>query len=276
MSGVKLSVLANNLVRTRGFLAEHGLSLFLELEGTSLLFDTGQSDVYCRNAQRMGIDLTKTGCIVLSHDHFDHCDGLFHFPWANHAPPVYVQQSAFAKRLMQAGDALQEIGISWRPEDQAAIRDRLQFVDGVKQLAPGVVLCGKIPMDEAAKKAAAPFFVDFGSGLMPDSMEHEQMLAVDREEGLYLFLGCSHPGILNCLDYAADLFPGKKIAALAAGMHLESASSQQVDAIVSRFEALRIETVMPLHCTGIVAICEMKRRLGDRCKILYTGETLEL
>ncbi len=35
----------------------HGLSLYIEKDGETLLFDTGQSDLIIHNTRRMGIDL---------------------------------------------------------------------------------------------------------------------------------------------------------------------------------------------------------------------------
>lgn len=37
----------------------HGLSLYIEKDGETLLFDTGQSDLIIHNTRRMGIDLAR-------------------------------------------------------------------------------------------------------------------------------------------------------------------------------------------------------------------------
>lgn len=79
---MKISILTDNRTKKRDFLAEHGLSIYIETEKANILFDTGQSDVYCRNALKMDVDLNKTDFIILSHGHYDHCGGLIHFPQA--------------------------------------------------------------------------------------------------------------------------------------------------------------------------------------------------
>ena len=69
---MKLSVLSEN---TAGgsFLAEHGLSYFIEVNETKILLDTGHSDVFKLNAQKLGIDIDKVvDVVVLSHGHWDH------------------------------------------------------------------------------------------------------------------------------------------------------------------------------------------------------------
>jgi len=56
---MKVSVLTENTVYKRGFLGEHGLSLFIETAEEKYLFDTGQSGVFLHNAEKLKIDLEK-------------------------------------------------------------------------------------------------------------------------------------------------------------------------------------------------------------------------
>lgn len=55
-----------------------GLSLLVEDESTSILFDTGPDGSFMQNALAMGIDLSDVSAVVLSHGHYDHCGGV---PW---------------------------------------------------------------------------------------------------------------------------------------------------------------------------------------------------
>ena len=59
-----------------GLETEHGLAVLVEADGQLGLFDTGQSDAVCRNAERLGVDLGRLDWIVLSHGHYDHTGGL--------------------------------------------------------------------------------------------------------------------------------------------------------------------------------------------------------
>jgi metal-dependent hydrolase (beta-lactamase superfamily II) len=56
--------------RTRS--TEPGLSFLIETAGKKILFDTGYSDLFLANAEKMGIDLRELDFIVLSHGHLDH------------------------------------------------------------------------------------------------------------------------------------------------------------------------------------------------------------
>ena len=92
---MKLTVLTENCAGGR-FLAEHGLSYLIEHNGESILFDTGHSDVFLRNAEALGLDIhSKIDTIVLSHGHWDHGDGLRYLE----DKTLIIHPEAFIKRF---------------------------------------------------------------------------------------------------------------------------------------------------------------------------------
>lgn len=275
---MKMHILTDSRTKKRGFLAEHGLSIFIEHENANVLFDTGQSDVYCHNAVRMGVDLSKTDCIVLSHGHYDHCGGLIHFPKSDRFPKIYVHEAAFAKRyaLNPDGQTYREIGIPWSLDDNAVLKSNVVFTQKNKLIAPHIMLCGEISSTVDFEEVPKGFYVGNEEHKITDMMKDEQMLILFTDKSLCIFLGCSHPGVVNCLNYALKLFPGRKINTLVAGMHLDSVTPLCLKMTIQAMLDLDIQKVIPLHCTGIFAICEMKRLLGDRCFMLCVGDSLEL
>ena len=55
---MKWTVLSDNRTNDNRLETEHGLSILLETEHHRILLDTGASDVFIRNAEKMGIDLS--------------------------------------------------------------------------------------------------------------------------------------------------------------------------------------------------------------------------
>ena len=64
---MKLTVLVdNNTIIDRYLLGEPAVSFFIESRGRRVLFDTGYSDVFLENADRLGIDLSDLDAVVRS------------------------------------------------------------------------------------------------------------------------------------------------------------------------------------------------------------------
>ena len=65
---MKIAVLTdNNTYIDQYYLGEPALSFFIGTEDKNILFDTGYSDVFKRNAEALNIDLAKTDYIVFFH-----------------------------------------------------------------------------------------------------------------------------------------------------------------------------------------------------------------
>ena len=76
MSGkVNITTLADDQAGD-GLIAQHGLSLWIEVFGHRIHFDTGQGNAIEYNAIKLGIDLSNTDALVISHGHYDHTGGL--------------------------------------------------------------------------------------------------------------------------------------------------------------------------------------------------------
>nr|MBL0731676.1 MBL fold metallo-hydrolase [Desulfobacterales bacterium] len=73
---IRITTISENTAMTGGMLSEWGLSILIETKSLKILFDTGQSVSAAYNSDALGIDLSLTDKIVLSHGHFDHTGGL--------------------------------------------------------------------------------------------------------------------------------------------------------------------------------------------------------
>lgn len=275
---IKFTFLAENKTDNPGCDAEHGLSIYLETEEMTILFDTGASNLFERNAQRRHVDLTKVQALVISHGHYDHTEGVPRFCQLNQTAPVYIHKDAFGQCYGMINGKLDKhpCSLKWSQEDRERISDRLHLTDGPLWLTDNIVISGTIP-DVAGNEPTERFYEKTADGqLIPDLMKHEQFLAVrNGEKGIYLFSGCSHKGVIPVLAYAKELFPGEKIAGLIAGMHLFSATDEMRRAVVDKVIDEHPDLVMPVHCTGIDAICMLKTRLGDKCVVATAGDTYE-
>ena len=73
----RLTVLSDNRSSDPSrFHTEHGLSILLDTGEHRVLLDTGVSDLFLRNARKLGINLADADYVFLSHGHHDHAGGL--------------------------------------------------------------------------------------------------------------------------------------------------------------------------------------------------------
>lgn len=269
---MKVSILTENRARKRFFLAEHGLSVYIENNGMNILFDTGQTDVYCHNAEVMGINLSNTHCIVLSHGHYDHCGGYAYYPCKDKYPVTYIREKAFENKYAKDSNGERKIGIPWRYNDYKNI----VFTGEKTKIGENAYLCSDIPYTVPFEEPLKGLLVEKNGQKIVDPMNDEQILVIDTEKGLVVFIGCSHPGIANCLSYVTKLFPDKRIYTLFAGMHLETVPDDRFNKTMEYIKKLNIEKIIPVHCTGIVRQCDIKRIFGDHCFLLGAGDSFDI
>ena len=210
-----------------GFMAEHGLSLYIETEGTGILFDMGQSDAFANNADILGIDLSKVDFAVISHGHYDHGGGLEEFFRRNDHAPVYVSRYALEEHYNRNG---KNIGLN------PALRDNPRLRFGNLELKPGIDLCtlNLLPEDNDGM-----FLLDG----QPEEFRHEQYLRIQEGEKTVLFSGCSHKGIVQIAQaFRPDVLVG--------GFHLMRTEDPALLRQTAR-KLLHLPTRYATgHCTG--------------------------
>ena len=271
---LEFQILTDNLVNRPRLLAEHGLSLWIKNEDRQILFDAGQTSVFLQNALSMGIPINDADAVVLSHGHYDHCGGVPSYPFGGCDTKIYIGSGAFEKKLSVKDGQIRNIGVTWSPEFREKVKDRIFQTDDCSEIFPGVYVLGAIAQTNDFERVSPCFFTERNGTKIEDHMDEEQLLIIERNAGLAVFSGCSHKGIVNCVEHVKKRFPGKKIDTLVAGMHLQSVETERLKATINYLVNSGIQNIIPLHCTGIQAICDLKNALKDRCQIFAVGDNV--
>lgn len=273
--GIKFKFLMENKTDNPGILAEHGLSIYIEACGKRILFDAGATDIFVKNAEMMNVDLSDVDFAVVSHGHYDHTGGFPSFCEINEKADIYIHKNAFRESYVLKDGRLYgpDDGIRWNRSQYDFMKKRLVFTDGPVRISDDICVTGTIKREDGFQPTEKFYYRDGEGNITEDDMSHEQCLIIRQPEGLYIFSGCSHTGVISAINTSKALFPGERMALLVAGMHLYSASLQIRTDVIDRIEAEQPECVMPVHCTGIEAICDLKSRLGERCIIATAGDS---
>jgi len=91
----------------------------------------------------------------------------------------------------------------------------------------------------------------------------EQSLIIESKQGLIIITGCAHPGVVNIIKKAKEMFPNENIYLVLGGFHLFGASDTELKMIINDFKKLGVQKVAPCHCSG------------DRCRELFKQEYKE-
>ena len=256
---MELTILVDNTTLVdRYLLGEPGLSILVRDAGRTLLFDCGYSDVVCRNAASLGIDLAGIDTVVLSHGHLDHTWGLGHLM-------AYLTGQALLGRpvprpaLLAHPEALvpktyggQPIGCLVEATALQAAFD-LDLDSDPVFLTENLAFLGAIPR-RRPEEASPPIGLRHTvGGPVPDDLPEDTALAYRGVDGLVIVTGCSHAGIANIVEQAREVMGETRLAAVVGGLHLHDASPGRIAATAAYFRDQGRPTLHPCHCTGLAA-----------------------
>ena len=262
---MKWTVLSDNRSFDDSLETEHGLSILLDTENYRILLDTGASDVFIRNAERMGIDLSMVDYVFISHGHRDHAGGLRYFMSINNKAKVIVSPHAICGKFYSKRRYLHSITTEW-PED---VKERLILVDDTQEIADGLHIIAHISHMHPMPQGNQHLFVQTADGCyISDDFRHELALYTD---GL-LFTGCAHSGLENIL--AACPYPVKTVTG---GFHLLDDHEREKELIEL---AERLTKTYPntqfytSHCTGDKVFVILKTTMGGQLQSFSCGMTI--
>ncbi len=260
---MKLIVLTENTA-SRIFYAEHGLSYLIEHDNQVILFDTGHSDVFLRNAGLLEIDLDKVvDFIVLSHGHWDHGNGLRFIG----NKTLIAHPNVFIKRFHRNGT--ENIGLELN-KDSVDKRLKLITSAGAFQISENVIFLGEIPRTNNFESQTTDFVDEHG---VDDFVPDDSALAIIQDKKLIIISGCAHSGICNICEYAKKVTGISTIFAVIGGFHLKQAD-ELTRQTIAYFRNEQISRIIPSHCTELPALFELYSEFKFRQ--LKTGQTLTI
>jgi 7,8-dihydropterin-6-yl-methyl-4-(beta-D-ribofuranosyl)aminobenzene 5'-phosphate synthase len=253
----------NNTLIDKYYLAEPGFSVLIEEEDTRILFDTGYSDIFLRNAQKMRLDIAHLNYLALSHSHLDHTWGLEplirYFSELRTAGISYTKPSLIAHSQTFVSVVEENFGEfgSLMSKEKLAKHFQLNLTDKPVWLTENLVFLGQIP-----RKNTFESIVTFGKkdgSNEEDWVIEDSALAYKSKDGLVIITGCSHSGICNIIEYAKEICGENRVHDVLGGLHLQNPSKVQLRGTFDYLRGLNMAQMHACHCTDLASKIELSK-----------------
>lgn len=251
---LKLSVLVdNNTLIDQYYTAEPAVCYHIEDGRTQILFDTGYSNLFLKNAQKRGIDLNKVSQVVLSHGHDDHTGGLPSLLNAYDGAGLTVLAHPLAFDPKEENG--QMIGCPLTKK-QIRRRCRLELSAAPKRLTERLIYLGEIPQFFTFESRTPIGKRKQGDEWVDDLVPDDTALVYQTEQGLYIITGCSHSGICNIMEYAKSVCKDSRICGVIGGFHLFE-DDVRLAQTIAYLRRNHVRELYPCHCVSFLAKAKM-------------------
>lgn len=270
-----LVLLSDNLIGDESLLGEHGLCAFLDTGKYKLLLDTGASEQFMINAERLDIDVKAVDYVFISHGHRDHMGGLTSFLEWNSKAKVLISPNIMNRTFFSTRNGgKRDIGLTF---DWEKYRDRCVFVDQATTINEEISVFPCDCSDFPSPNANSTLFCDSGKGDQLDDFSHELFIRIGSDCPV-IYTGCAHHGLLNILESYKLRFEGLPNVVIGGYHLLDSKSGQifeneeEVKQIGNFLKAHYPDTVFFTgHCTGSQAFNLLKHQLNQQIALFHTG-----
>lgn len=275
---IKVVVLSDNRKEISEIETEHGLSVYVETDKHKILLDTGRSDLFLQNASKLNINLSTVDYVFISHGHVDHIGGLPYFLKINTHAKIILSPNVINHKFYSKRNEFHDISLDF---DFSNYTDRLILVE--KELRLDDEICIFTSTSAKFNQPLANltlFYKDETGKIVLDDFSHELIFTIN-DNGLFLFTGCAHHGLLNMLETVKEKSV-QDIQWVMGGFHLldpknglSYESEEEINQIAEHLNKYYpTTTFITGHCTGEKVFGYMKKILESKLFQLFSGYSI--
>ncbi len=277
MTTVQLTVVVDNQAAA-GLIAEHGYALWVEADGRTILFDTGESKGLAPNSSALGLDLDRITDLVLSHGHYDHTGGVDLVLQRVRQPRVFIHQAALQPRYVKRNaTAMAPVRMPERSM-QALARlpeDAICWLTRPLQVSERVGISGPIPRLTGYEDPGARYYFD-QAGTRADGIDDDMAMWIATPDGLVICVGCAHAGIVNTIRAISAITGERRIHTVIGGLHLLYVEQKRLEQTADALNQMQIGQLVACHCSGDDAVAYLRQHLSCPVVSGHAGFTLSV
>ncbi len=275
---IKLTIIIDNYVRSSGLKAEHGWSIMIENGNEKILFDTGASGLVLNNMRYLGFEPRTIDKIFISHGHYDHTGGLYDVTKeAGKRIEIIAHEKIFEKKYkVSKGLKKKYIGIPFSKEKYIENGAEFRFDRGSTRISKNIYSLGEIEKTVKFEKPEINMIKKKNGIYINDSLIDDTGIIIETPRGKVLITGCAHRGIINMIKQAQRLSGKDSFFAVIGGFHLFNKDKRYMGKVISELRKIKIDRIIPSHCTGYNGYFEIKNEFGPKCEFGYTGKVIIL
>ncbi|TXT61922.1 MAG: putative MBL fold metallo-hydrolase [Promethearchaeota archaeon] len=222
------------------FTLSYGFAALIKIGNTNVLFDTGtKEDPLIKNLNLMGYDARDLDAVILSHNHYDHTNGLPLLLKTNPDLPVYVHKD-WDKEIRFKGKKI-----------PLKNKKMIEVSRNLDEISPNLFLTDSF------------YSSDYGG-------VYEHACYVKTNQNLILLCGCCHPGLNKFLQNREKLGLSNEFPlTIIGGLHGFSFTDQEATNL-----SPKIKNIVLFHCTS--KINTFQNQFKERCSIGKVGKIYEL
>jgi 7,8-dihydropterin-6-yl-methyl-4-(beta-D-ribofuranosyl)aminobenzene 5'-phosphate synthase len=236
----KITILVDNLDGSvKGFTKSYGFSALIEIDNKKILFDTGSNKKpLLHNLKALGYSPKDLECVILSHNHDDHTDGLPGILQENKMIPVYVHKD-WDRKVSFMGFQV--------PEKNKRIVNQ---GGELSEISNNIILTDPHHSN------------DYGG------IDEHACYLKNVEKGSYILItGCCHPGLINFLNEREKLkISNNSMISIIGGLHGFRFSNKEAEILYPK-----LEKIILFHCTTHVKTFE--RQFKEKASMGVVGKT---
>ncbi len=291
MDNILIKTLIDNTAATPFVMAEWGLSIFIEVEGNNILFDTGAGNpqVLLHNMEVMGVDPKEIDLLVLSHGHQDHTGGLrpffekLYYKNKKKTLDVIAHPAALRPEYVKG---IGNFGCPYTKEELMKFGARFKLTKDPTWITDDIIISGEVPMTNDYEEVGKAFYREEGDESVPneniindeevlgfkpvdknfvqdEEIIDDQAIFLKTELGLIIILGCAHRGTINTISHAQEVTGMDKVYMVIGGTHTSGVSEYRMNSTIEKLKRLNVRKVGVSHCTGSVSGCILSSSLGE-------------